>query len=89
MLTICILFYVTVKVDPTNLPVGIHSATVRAYDSANIGKGILFEIPITVVIPTIVDTAKTRTVPFETVQYKPNTIIRHFIFVPPNATWAG
>lgn len=80
---------VAVKVDPTNLPIGVHSACVRAYDSRNIAKGILFEIPITVVVPIIIDTAKTKTVNFDTILYKPNTIVRHFIYVPTNATYAG
>lgn len=80
---------VAVKIDPTNLPIGVHSASVRAYDSTNIGKGTIFEIPITVIVPILLDTAKTKTVNFDTILYKSNTIARHFIYVPANATWAG
>lgn len=80
---------ISVKVDPTNLPIGVHSASVRAFDSTNFGKGTIFEIPITVIVPIHMDVAKTKTFNFDTILYKSNTIARHFIYVPANATCAG
>ena len=42
---------VSVMVDPTSLPPGVHSAYVKGYDTACPDKGAIFEIPIHVVIP--------------------------------------
>ena len=42
---------VSVMVDPTSLPPGVHSAYVKGYDTACPDKGAIFEIPIHVVVP--------------------------------------
>src|SRR5690606_17646998 len=40
-----------VQVDPTGLPPGVHSGTVRAFDAERPQRGPLVEIPVTVVKP--------------------------------------
>lgn len=64
--------------------------SVRAYDVTNIAKGPVFQIPVTVVQPmTLPKTALLPDLPYTNVLFKPNTIQRHFILVPEDATWAG
>ncbi|XP_063705475.1 tripeptidyl-peptidase 2 [Culicoides brevitarsis] len=78
-----------VRVDPTALPVGVHSAAVKAYDSTCVEKGPIFEIPVTVVQPRQMEAAtQYEYSPREAVLCKPNTIIRDFFQVPRHATWA-
>lgn len=64
--------------------------SVRAFDVTDIAKGPVFQIPITVVQPQVLP--KSAILPdltFSNVLFKPNTIRRHFILVPEDATWAG
>jgi tripeptidyl-peptidase-2 len=75
-------------VDPTGLQAGVHSAKIKAYDSSCVQKGALFEVPITVVQPIVVDNPKFEFVG-EEVLCKPNTIIRTFLLVPSNATYVS
>jgi tripeptidyl-peptidase II len=79
-----------VKVDPTNLQPGVYRGRIRAYDTAGgAEKGTIFEVPITVVQPFIVDSSRFEFQPEPaTLLCKPNTIIRDFIYVPRNATYA-
>lgn len=64
--------------------------SVRAYDVTNIAKGPVFQIPVTVIQPmTILKTALLPDLLYTNVLFKPNTIQRHFILVPEDATWAG
>lgn len=78
-----------VKVDPSNLKPGVYRGCVKAYDTAaGALKGTIFEVPITVVQPFIVDNSRYEFQPAATVICKPNTIIRDFILVPHNATYA-
>lgn len=79
-----------VKVDPTNLQPGVYRGRVRAYDTvAGAEKGTVFEVPITVVQPYVVDPTRFEFQPSPSVVIcKPNTIIRDFIVVPSNATYA-
>lgn len=80
----------TVRVDPTGLPIGVHTARVNAYDSSCVEKGTIFEIPVTVVQPRALDaTTQYEYSPRDAVVCKPNTIIREFFVVPRHATWAG
>lgn len=77
-----------VKVDPTKLQPGVYRGRVRAYDTvAGAEKGSVFEVPITVVQPHIVDPSRCEFQP-AAVTCKPNTIIRDFVLVPSNATYA-
>lgn len=80
---------IVVKVDPTGLAAGVHSARIRAYESNDIEKGTIFEVPITVVQPITINESSNWRISFGTAACKPNTILRHFIQVPSNATWAG
>ncbi|KAG7205321.1 hypothetical protein KM043_007323 [Ampulex compressa] len=79
----------SIRVEGSNLPEGVHVTSIRAYDVTDIGKGPVFQIPITVVQPTTIP--KDAILPdltFSNVLFKPNTIHRHFILVPEDATWA-
>ncbi|XP_065369346.1 tripeptidyl-peptidase 2 [Calliphora vicina] len=84
----------TVKVDSTGLPPGVHTAVIRAFDTSCVQKGSLFEIPVTVVQPHTIDCQETRLYqPVSqksdgSIEFQPNTIQRDFILVPPQATWA-
>uniref|UniRef100_A0A182YBT7 Tripeptidyl-peptidase 2 n=1 Tax=Anopheles stephensi TaxID=30069 RepID=A0A182YBT7_ANOST len=80
---------ISVKVDPSGLAPGVYRASVKAYDSACPEKGVLFEIPVTVVQPHVVDPKSNEFVRGDLpVDCKPHTIIRDFILVPKYATWA-
>ncbi|GLH08749.1 Tripeptidyl-peptidase 2 [Gryllus bimaculatus] len=79
----------TVRVDPTGLPHGVHFTSIKAFDVGCVTKGPVFQVPITVVRP--VEIPRDKFVPeltFPDVLFKPNTINRHFILVPDDATWA-
>lgn len=50
----------------------------------------MFQIPVTVVQPqTLPKTAILPDLTYTNILFKPNTIYRHFILVPEDATWAG
>ncbi|KAH8353988.1 hypothetical protein KR067_007682 [Drosophila pandora] len=86
---------IVVRVDPTGLQPGVHSAVVRAYDTECVQKGAVFDIPVTVVQPHVLESDQNTPV-FEpsstrgdkSVEFQPNTIQRDFILVPEKATWA-
>ncbi|XP_036331193.1 tripeptidyl-peptidase 2 [Rhagoletis pomonella] len=84
----------SVKIDPTGLQPGVHTAIISAYDSNCVQKGALFEIPVTVVQPHTVNCSESRTFHCSSakndgsIEFQPNTIQRDFILVPNNATWA-
>lgn len=61
---------------------------VRAYDSAAIDKGTLFEVPVTVVQPNKLDINESNVFTFEPATFKAGAITRTFILVPAKATWA-
>uniref|UniRef100_A0A1A9X3J7 Tripeptidyl-peptidase 2 n=1 Tax=Glossina brevipalpis TaxID=37001 RepID=A0A1A9X3J7_9MUSC len=83
-----------VKVDPSGLSPGVHSAVIRAFDTDCVEKGSLFEIPVTIVQPHVIDCEETRLhEPIShttdgSFEFQPGTIKRDFILVPPRATWA-
>lgn len=79
---------ICVKVDPTGLAAGVHRASIKAYDSSCVEKGVLFEIPVTVVQPIVVDPKSLEYTQTEAITCKPNTILRNFFLVPKYATWA-
>lgn len=62
---------------------------IRAYEAGDVEKGTVFEIPVTVVQPIMLDAKSNWQLNFDSVVCKPNTILRHFIMVPNNASWAG
>lgn len=69
--------------------------SVQAFDTDCVEKGSLFEIPVTIVQPHVIDYEETRL--YEPIshttdgsfEFQPSTIKRDFILVPPRATWAG
>ncbi|XP_058803991.1 tripeptidyl-peptidase 2 isoform X2 [Phymastichus coffea] len=78
-----------VRVDAAALQEGAHFTSIRAFDVTNVNKGPIFRIPITVVQPSLL--SKITALPdlmYTNVQFKPNTIRRHFILIPDDATWA-
>lgn len=77
----------SVKIDTHHLGPGIHATHIDAYDITNVAKGPVFKIPVTVVIPDELSAPK-YSVTLSSVQFKPNTIKRHFYLVPHFATWA-
>lgn len=64
--------------------------SIKAYDVSCVEKGPVFRVPITVVRPTHLPRELLRPeLSFHNVVFKPNTMHRHFILVPDEATWAG
>lgn len=64
--------------------------SIRAYDVTCVEKGPVFQVPVTVIQPTTISKANILPdIHFTNVPFKPNTIQRHFILVPDDATWAG
>ncbi|XP_026279947.1 tripeptidyl-peptidase 2 [Frankliniella occidentalis] len=80
---------ISIRIDPTSLPTGVHTTSVKAYDSSCVEKGPVFRIPITLVQPHVfpADQEKKELV-FTDVVLKPSQMQRHYILVPENATWA-
>ncbi|XP_020282375.1 tripeptidyl-peptidase 2 isoform X2 [Pseudomyrmex gracilis] len=79
----------SVRVDASNLSEGVHTTSIRAFDVSNVAKGPVFQIPVTIVQPmTLQKTALLPDLTYTNVLFKPNTIQRHFILVPEDATWA-
>lgn len=76
-----------VKIDVSNLQPGVHNTTINAYDVANLSKGPVFRIPVTVIKPLEISAPK-YSCKFDNVLFKPVTIKRNFFSVPDFATWA-
>lgn len=76
-----------VKVDTSSLPEGVHHTTVDAFDTSCIGKGPIFRIPVTIVIPIEVQGPRYSCY-YDNVIFLANTIKRQFYLVPELATWA-
>ncbi|CAO1623730.1 unnamed protein product [Sympodiomycopsis kandeliae] len=72
-----------IRVDPTHLPPGLHTASVKGFDSDRPGHE-LFDVPITVTKPEV---AAHATVRYSTT-LKSGSIERNFLHVPEGATWA-
>lgn len=77
-----------VNVDPTSLLPGVHTARIRAYDTADLAKGTVFEVPITVVQPILIDLSHSNIYQLPVQPYKSSTITRTFLQVPAKCTWA-
>nr|CAI5846072.1 unnamed protein product [Callosobruchus analis] len=76
-----------VTIDTSSLREGLYSTFINAYDVKCVEKGPVFKIPITVIQPKEVTEAK-FVVSYSKVNFKPNTIKRHYYTVPSMATWA-
>ncbi|KAK4306052.1 hypothetical protein Pmani_022096 [Petrolisthes manimaculis] len=76
-----------VTIDPRGLERGrVYFTSVRAYDSSNVEKGCMFEVPITVVVPYVdLVNGYQYTCPPEV--FRAGHIRRHFLHVPLEATW--
>lgn len=72
-----------IRVDPTQLSPGLHSASVRGYDAERPGH-LLFEVPVTVTKPEVSSSPTVR----YTHTLKAGSIKRNFLHVPEGATWA-
>ncbi|EEB17144.1 tripeptidyl-peptidase, putative [Pediculus humanus corporis] len=79
----------SVRIDPGFLSEGVHTSLIRAYDVACPDKGVIFYVPITVVKPLQINNDLNPSLHFQDVNFKPNTIKRHFIHVPDKVTWAN
>ncbi|KAJ8930438.1 hypothetical protein NQ314_016765 [Rhamnusium bicolor] len=76
-----------IKIDTSFLTEGLYSTFINAYDVSCIEKGPVFKIPITLIQPKEVNEAK-HVVSYNKINFKPNTIKRHYYVVPNMATWA-
>lgn len=83
---------IPIKVNPLGLPHGLHFSTVRAYDSANIEKGVVFSIPITYVIAETVETSNNLksdekfTLAYPATMLQPGQVKRIFVKPPRGAS---
>ncbi|XP_076034964.1 tripeptidyl-peptidase II isoform X2 [Oratosquilla oratoria] len=77
-----------VSIDPSGLERGrAYFTSIRAYNSKKPEKGVMFEVPITIVVPVVaLENGYYYSCPPET--FKAGHIRRHFIMVPSGATWA-
>ncbi|CAB0004044.1 unnamed protein product [Nesidiocoris tenuis] len=75
-----------VRIDPSGLPTGVHSASLKGFDSKMIDKGPMFNVEVTVVKPT--DLPNKPVFKQEGVQIRPGQINRHFLSVPDRVTYA-
>lgn len=77
------------SIDPRGLERGcVYFASLKAYSAANVEKGCMFEVPITVVVP-IVDLHHGYQYSCPAEVFRAGHIRRHFIYVPIDATWAS
>ena len=78
---------ISIRVDPTELPVGAHFATVNGYDASDPKRGPLFRVPVTVIKATDLsrDDGRSWT---RSLRFTPGRISRNFLAVPRDATWA-
>ncbi|KAJ2556380.1 hypothetical protein EV175_002046 [Coemansia sp. RSA 1933] len=75
------------QVDATQLEAGrLHIASISGYDSADVERGPIFTIPITVTKPLEVGAG--ACVRLETLRFQPTDVVRRFIGVPVGATRA-
>ncbi|XP_063827389.1 tripeptidyl-peptidase 2 [Ostrinia nubilalis] len=77
-----------VRVDTTALPHGAHYTSINAYDASCTEKGPVFRVPITVLQPQPLSyTASAPDLAVSDELFRPAAIKRHFVIVPPDATW--
>ncbi|XP_053618070.1 tripeptidyl-peptidase 2 [Plodia interpunctella] len=80
---------ISIRVDPTSLSPGAHFTSINAYDVACPEKGPVFRVAVTVLQPQPLELAAPSCPQLNETQvlFKPATIKRHFVIVPPEATW--
>lgn len=76
----------TISVDPTSLPPGLSVGFVKAYEENNKKRGVLFQVPVTVLKPEVISKGTTEldlgTLDFEAIQRH-----RRFYIAPPGSTF--
>ncbi|XP_042212595.1 tripeptidyl-peptidase 2-like isoform X1 [Homarus americanus] len=76
------------SIDPRGLERGrVYFTEVKAYNSSNVEKGVMFEVPITVVVPTV-DLLHGYHYACPAEVFRAGFIRRHFLYVPIESTWA-
>ena len=80
----------TVKLNPDGLPAGVHFARVDATDAADPSRGVLFSLPVTVVVPEGCSTDGCSVEPPKELGYalRPGVPSRRFVATPEVAEWA-
>ncbi|XP_045114338.1 tripeptidyl-peptidase 2-like isoform X1 [Portunus trituberculatus] len=77
-----------VSIDPRGLERGrVYFTSVKAYNASNVEKGVMFEVPITIVVP-FVELYHGYQYSCQAEVFRAGHIRRHFIYVPMEATWA-
>lgn len=76
-----------IRVDPTNLPSGVHFAEIRGFDALRKERGPVFRLPVTVVRPQEVAEFGPQSW-VEQVALRSGRIERRFLAAPEGATWA-
>ncbi|KAJ8975804.1 hypothetical protein NQ317_013735 [Molorchus minor] len=76
-----------IKIDTSYLSDGLYSTFINAYDVNCIEKGPIFKVPITIIQPREVTEPK-HVIKYSKINFKPNTVKRHYYVVPNMATWA-
>ncbi|KAJ8735983.1 hypothetical protein PYW08_006639 [Mythimna loreyi] len=78
-----------VRVDTAGLPPGPHFTSINAYDVSCVEKGPVFRVAVSVFQPQPLQLAAPAPpgIAEKNVLFKPATIVRHFVIVPPEATW--
>ena len=76
------------RVDPTDLAAGSYFAEILGLDAKDFGKGPLFRVPITVLVPEKKQEALGVRYRFPKLTFRSGQIYRKYLAVPDNATWA-
>ncbi|XP_066956231.1 tripeptidyl-peptidase 2 isoform X3 [Macrobrachium rosenbergii] len=78
-----------VSIDPRGLNRGgVYFTTVKAYNASNVEKGVMFEVPITIVVPTV-DLLHGYFYSSAAEVFRAGCVRRHFLQVPIESTWAS
>ncbi|XP_045597102.1 tripeptidyl-peptidase 2 isoform X2 [Procambarus clarkii] len=76
------------SIDPRGLERGrVYFTSVKAYNSSNVEKGVMFEVPITIVVPTV-DFLHGYLYNCPAEVFRAGFVRRHFLYVPIESTWA-
>lgn len=76
-----------INIDTSTLPLGLHCTYLMGFDVKCVEKGPVFKVPILIIQPKEVTEPK-YLIPYCKINFKPNTIKRHYYVVPNKATWA-
>ncbi|KAL8612352.1 hypothetical protein ACOMHN_020171 [Nucella lapillus] len=77
----------SIRVDPRGLYEGAHFTEVLAYDTQCLGKGPVFRVPVTVIVPSLLKEGLLD-MTFSQMAFRPGQIRRQFIVVPSQASYA-